>query len=162
VLGIVLDGTFYCSRAAFPLLRAGGSGRIVNIVASYAWLAGPGTVHSAAAKAGVLSLTRTLAVEWAPHRIRVNAVAPGPVHTAGTDQNLWLSTELEEAVRRGIPLGRFGTPQEIAEAVYFLASEGSRYITGQVLPVDGGQWLGHGVMDLLEHVPGGTPRTLPK
>ncbi|HEV2316194.1 MAG TPA: SDR family oxidoreductase [Thermoplasmata archaeon] len=158
VVGIVLDGTFFCCRAAFPLLRSSGRGNIVNIVASYAWLAGAGTAHSAAAKAGVLSLTRTLAVEWAPHGIRVNAVAPGPVHTDGTDQNLWLNVELERSVRAGIPLGRFGTPEEIAEAVAFLAGDRARYVTGQVLAVDGGQWLGRGVMDLLGHAPAGTPR----
>jgi NAD(P)-dependent dehydrogenase (short-subunit alcohol dehydrogenase family) len=157
VVGIVLDGTFYCSKAAFPLLREAPAPAIVNIVAAYAWMAGPGTAHSAAAKAGVLALTRTLAVEWAPHRIRVNAVAPGPVRTEGTDRQLWLSEDLIHRIEREIPMRRFGTTDEIADAVSFLAGPHSSYITGQVIAVDGGQWLGNGLMDLLGALPSDPP-----
>ncbi|HTT72590.1 MAG TPA: SDR family oxidoreductase [Thermoplasmata archaeon] len=161
VVGIVLDGTFFCSRAAFPLLAAAPSPSIVNLVASYAWTAGPGTAHSAAAKAGVVALTRTLAVEWARYRIRVNAVSPGPVRTAGTDRQLWVSDAIVAAVTAGVPLGRFGTPEEIAAAVRFLASARASYVTGEVLAVDGGQWLGTGSLHLLDSVRDGGDRSGP-
>jgi NAD(P)-dependent dehydrogenase (short-subunit alcohol dehydrogenase family) len=84
VIGIVLNGSFYASRAVGRhMIARGGGGSIVSILANYAWTGSPGTIHSASAKAGVMAMTQTLAVEWAPHRIRVNAVAPGPIESPG-------------------------------------------------------------------------------
>jgi NAD(P)-dependent dehydrogenase (short-subunit alcohol dehydrogenase family) len=147
VVGIVLDGTFHCSRelGRRVIERAGDNAQIVNIVASYAWTGGPGTVHSAAAKAGVVNLTRTLAVEWAPHGIRVNAISPGPVDTEETRERLWPTEEIREHVLRRVPLRRFGTPDEIAHACAYLVSDYAAYITGDVLTVDGGAWLEQGM-----------------
>jgi NAD(P)-dependent dehydrogenase (short-subunit alcohol dehydrogenase family) len=147
VVGIVLDGTFHCSRelGRRVIARGGDNAQIVNIVASYAWTGGPGTVHSAAAKAGVVNLTRTLAVEWAQHGIRVNAVSPGPVDTEETRKRLWPTEEIREHILRRIPLGRFGTPEEIAHACAYLVSDYAGYVTGDVLTVDGGAWLEQGM-----------------
>src|SRR5215212_3051100 len=115
VIGIVLNGTFYCSRAVGRYLIArkrGGS--IVNILANYVWTGSPGTIHSAAAKAGVMSLTQTLAVEWAPHGIRVNAVAPGPIESSpGAARQLWNSAEAVDRIASMIPSRRWGRPEEV-------------------------------------------------
>lgn len=147
VVGIVLDGTFHCSRelGRRVIARGGDNAQIVNIVASYAWTGGPGTVHSAAAKAGVVNLTRTLAVEWAPHGIRVNAISPGPVDTEETRERLWPTEEIREQVLRRVPLRRFGAPEEIAHACAYLVSDYAGYVTGDVLILDGGAWLEQGM-----------------
>jgi NAD(P)-dependent dehydrogenase (short-subunit alcohol dehydrogenase family) len=147
VVGIVLDGTFHCSRelARRVIERGGDNAQIVNIVASYAWTGGPGTAHSAAAKAGVVNLTRTLAVEWAQHGIRVNAISPGPVDTAETRERLWPTEEMRERIVARIPLARFGTETDVANACAYLVSDYSGYVTGDVLTVDGGAWLEQGM-----------------
>lgn len=147
VVDIVLLGTFHCTRYAFEALRAAG-GTIVNIVAAYAWSGEPGVVHSASAKAGVLAMTRTLAAEWGRFGIRVNAVAPGPIHTEGTDKNLWSVADVEEAVRRSVPLGRLGEPSDVARAVAWLCSDEAAWISGATLAVDGAQWLHGGTLDM--------------
>src|SRR5688572_29930391 len=145
VIGIVLNGSFYCSRAVGRhMIERGAGGSIVSILANYVWTGSAGTVHSAAAKAGVMSLTQTLAVEWAPHRIRVNAVAPGPVESPGAAKQLWDSQEAVDRITQSVPLRRWGKPEEIADSVAFLVSDHAGYITGEVLTVDGGAWLGRG------------------
>jgi NAD(P)-dependent dehydrogenase (short-subunit alcohol dehydrogenase family) len=146
VVNIVLNGTFYCSRAAgLCMIESGRGGSILNIVATYAWTGGPGTIHSASAKAGVVCMTRTLAVEWAQYRIRVNAIAPGPVETEGAGSRLWASPEVREAMLRSVPSGRIGRPGEIAQAASYLVSDFADFVSGEVLVVDGGQWLGKGM-----------------
>jgi NAD(P)-dependent dehydrogenase (short-subunit alcohol dehydrogenase family) len=146
VVGIVLDGSFLCSREfGRSAIARGSGGQIVNLVATYAWTGGPGTVHSAAAKAGVVNLTRTLAVEWARHRIRVNALAPGPVDTPQAAEKLWPTEEVRSALLAKIPAGRFGRPDEVAHACAYLVSDYAEYITGEVLTIDGGAWLEKGM-----------------
>jgi NAD(P)-dependent dehydrogenase (short-subunit alcohol dehydrogenase family) len=145
VLGIVLDGTFFCSQAFGRAMIRQGAGRILNVVATYAWTGMPGVVHSASAKAGVLAMTRTLAVEWARHGIRVNAIAPGPFQSDGARENLWPDPEVERAIRERIPLRRFATREEVGAHCLYLLSDACAYLTGECLVVDGGASLGQGM-----------------
>ena len=142
VLSIVLDGTFYCSQAFGKPMIARKSGRILNVVATYAWTGMAGVVHSSSAKAGVLAMTKTLAAEWARFNLRVNAIAPGPFHSQGAQQNLWPDPEIERAIVDEIPLRRFGTADEVAAHCIYLLSPAADYITGECLVVDGGGSLG--------------------
>jgi NAD(P)-dependent dehydrogenase (short-subunit alcohol dehydrogenase family) len=150
VIGIVLNGSFYCSRAVGRhMIARGAGGTIVSVLANYVWTGSGGTIHSAAAKAGVMSMTQTLAVEWARHRIRVNAVAPGPIESAGAAKQLWNTPEAVNRITRMVPLGRWGKPAEVADAVAFLVSDHAAYITGETLTIDGGAWLGRGTFSFL-------------
>jgi NAD(P)-dependent dehydrogenase (short-subunit alcohol dehydrogenase family) len=138
---IVLDGTFFCSQELHRRLVArDAGGSILNIATTAAMTGGPGMAHSAAAKAGVVSLTKTLAVEWAPDGVRVNAIAPGlfphddlPVAIqAARDESV-------DALRQ--PAGRVGKPHELGWAATWLCSPYASFVTGHVLVVDGGNWL---------------------
>jgi NAD(P)-dependent dehydrogenase (short-subunit alcohol dehydrogenase family) len=152
VVNIVLNGSFYCSRAAgLHMIASGRGGNILNIVATYAWTGGPGTMHSACAKAGVVCMTRTLAVEWARYNIRVNAIAPGPMETPGAGGKLWAAPEVRTAMLKTVPRGRIGTPDEIAQASAYLVSDYADFITGEVMVMDGGQWLGKGMLGELKN-----------
>lgn len=143
VIDIVLNGSFYCSRAVGKhMIDNGIKGSILNMIATYAWDAGPGTIHSASAKAGVLSMTRTLAVEWGrKYGIRVNALAPGPIERTGGAMKLWGNEEAAQRTLDAVPLGRLGTPEEVAEIAAFLLSDKAAYINGECLTMDGGAFL---------------------
>ncbi|MGM9986694.1 MAG: 2,4-dienoyl-CoA reductase [Bacillaceae bacterium] len=143
VINIVLNGTFYCSQAVGKYwIEKGIKGNIINMVATYAWDAGPGVIHSASAKAGVLAMTRTLAVEWGrKYGIRVNAIAPGPIERTGGAEKLFLSEKAAKRTLQSVPLGRLGTPEEIAGLAYYLLSDEAGYINGACMTMDGGQHL---------------------
>lgn len=143
VIDIVLNGTFYCSSAVGNYwIKKGQKGSILNMLATYAWDAGPGVVHSAAAKAGVMSLTRTLAVEWGrKYGFRVNGIAPGPIERTGGAEKLFQSEKAVQRTINSVPLGRVGQPEEIAELAAFIMSEKASYMNGEIVTLDGGQWL---------------------
>jgi peroxisomal 2,4-dienoyl-CoA reductase len=139
VVDIDLKGTFNVSRAAFAHLKQQG-GAILNISATLQLLGTVGQSHAAAAKAGVDSLTRTLAAEWGPSRIRVNGLAPGPVE--GTEGVARLTTPASrKVIAEQCPLGRLATIDEVAAAAVFLCSDAAAFITGVTLVIDGGLWL---------------------
>jgi 3-oxoacyl-[acyl-carrier protein] reductase len=140
VMAINLKGAFFCCQAALPHLRKSGErGRVVNI-SSVAGQSGGvlAPIHYSASKAGLIVLTKTLARVLAPDHATVNCVAPG---TTATDLTAAWAEELQEQVRSAIPLGRFGQPEEIAEAVCFLASEKAAFITGATLDINGGLFI---------------------
>lgn len=135
MLGTNLSGAFYMTRAVLPKMIRRKNGRIINIASMWGETGGSCEVHYSAAKAGLIGMTKALAKELAPSGITVNAVSPGAVRT---DMMTALGEETCRIVEEEIPLGRLGTPRDIADAVCFLASEKAGYITGQVLSVNGG------------------------
>jgi len=149
IIDIVLSGTFYCTLEFGRRMLEAGSGRVVSLVAAYAWTGAPGLLPSAAAKAGVVAMTRTLGAEWAKRGVLVNAIAPGPIDVPQTREHLWPTPEMQEKVLSSIPLGRFGTEQDVSSLVLFLASELGRNVAGEVIVTDGGQSLGRGALDML-------------
>jgi NAD(P)-dependent dehydrogenase (short-subunit alcohol dehydrogenase family) len=144
VVSIVLNGTFHCTQAfAKKWIAEQSGGNILNIVTTYA-AANSGSafvVPSACAKAGVLAMTTSLAVEWAKYRIRVNAIAPGPFPTEGAWSRLMPSKQFEEHARESHPMKRFGRHEELTNLAAFLVSDMSEYINGECVVIDGGLWL---------------------
>ena len=146
-----LYGTFYCCQAVYPVMKAQGAGRIVSISMTLHYRGWPLMAHATAAKAGVDALTRTLALEWAKDRITVNAVAPGPIPTEGVRKAFTPPGSdapdlfgMERYAADAIPLGRWGTPDDIGQMVTYLASPAGDWITGAIMVVDGGAWLASG------------------
>jgi len=138
VININLKGVFLCSREAIKDMAKQRYGRIVNITSVAAFMGNPGQANYSASKAGIVGFTKTIAREYAIRGITVNAVAPGFIETAMTDV---LSDRVKEEMKKLIPLGRFGTVEDVANAVIFLASPDSGYITGQVIHVNGGMYM---------------------
>jgi NAD(P)-dependent dehydrogenase (short-subunit alcohol dehydrogenase family) len=142
VLGIVLMGTINTTMACGRRwLQAAHPGVVLNIAATYSSTGSAYVVPSAMAKAGVVALTRSLAVEWGDRGIRMNAIAPGPIPTEGAFSRLLPRPELEQFARERNPLRRFGTVEELANLAAFLVSDGSGYINGEVVVMDGGEQL---------------------
>ena len=156
VIGIVLQGTInYTLAFGKEWIKQKQPGTILNIVTTYAWTGSGYVVPSACAKAGVLALTRSLAVEWAKYKIRSNAVAPGPFPTKGAWDRL-VPGELQEKFdpKNRIPVGRVGEHQELANLCAYLVSDFSAYINGEVITIDGGEWLkGAGMFSGMEAIP---------
>ena len=153
VVGSVLNGSFHCTLAlGRRWIEAKQPGTVLSILATYVWTGSGFVLPSACAKAGVLAMTRSLAVGWARHGIRLNAIAPGPFPTEGAWSRVIASREFEEIHRRRHPMKRFGEHTELTNLAAFLLSPQAGYINGDCVTIDGGQWLRSGGQfnDLLE------------
>ena len=137
VVDIDLLGTFNVMHSAFPYLNKPGAS-IINISAPQAFVAMPMQSHVCAAKAGVDMITRTLALEWGPHGVRINSIAPGPIADTEGMRRLAPNKKVAEHYKTSVPLQRFGTTSEIGDAAMFLSSDAAAYVSGIVMPVDGG------------------------
>jgi 3-oxoacyl-[acyl-carrier protein] reductase len=140
VLSTTLDGAFHTSRRATAGMVRRRFGRIVNVGSVVGSTGAPGQVNYAAAKAGLVGLTRSVARELASRGVTCNLVAPGPISTAMTDA---LSEQRQGELIALVPLGRMGTAEEVAAVIDFLCSDAASYVTGAVVPVDGGAGMGH-------------------
>jgi len=138
VLNVNLKGTFNCTKAAVKYMIKRKSGRIVNIASVVGEMGNAGQANYAASKAGIIGLTKSIAREYAQRGINVNAVAPGYIETPMTEA---LAEKAKEELKGQIPMARLGTPTDVGNAVYFLVSDASSYITGQVLNVNGGIYM---------------------
>ena len=164
VVDIVLTGTFNCTLAVGKEMIKQKSGNILNIVTTYAWTGSGYVVPSASAKAGVLAMTRSLAVEWAKYNIRTNAIAPGPFITEGAWKRLAPpGFNIKKKLKNRIPLKRFGEHIELANLATYLISEQSGFINGEVVTIDGGEWLkGAGQFNDLDKLPKALWKTMEK
>jgi NAD(P)-dependent dehydrogenase (short-subunit alcohol dehydrogenase family) len=134
-------------------IAEGRPASVLSLVTTYAWTGSAYVVPSAMAKAGVLAMTRSLAVEWGPKGIRLNAIAPGPFPTEGAWARLVPNREIEAAWLGRVPLGRVGEHRELADLAVYLISEGAAYINGEVVTIDGGEWLkGAGQFSVMERL----------
>jgi len=138
VLNINLKGSFLCSKEAVKIMAKQRYGKIISISSVVAFMGNPGQANYSASKAGLIGLTKTIAKEYASRGIRANAVAPGFIQTAMTDV---LSDAVKDEMKKAIPLSQFGTPEDVTNAVVFLASKEADYITGQVIHVNGGMYM---------------------
>ena len=134
-------GAVYCTKAVAPVLTAKSDGCVLNIASVAGFIASPGLTYYASAKAALINFTRTMAQEWAAYRVRVNALAPGWIETDMNEPARQMMPEFNRSVLDSIPLGRWGTPEDVAGAATFLCSPAASFITGSVLIVDGGQTL---------------------
>jgi NAD(P)-dependent dehydrogenase (short-subunit alcohol dehydrogenase family) len=142
VIDIVLHGSFNCAIEAGRRMLPRGEGSIISLLASYAWTGAPGFLPSAAAKSGVQAMTKTLGVEWIGRGVRVNAVCPGLIDTPQSRERLWPEEWMRETLLESVPGRKFGTEEDVANAVLFLCAPETKYVAGETLVVDAGTSVG--------------------